>query len=295
MHFLVSIPLDKALADFVGKGTTEGSMTIGSRKVENDIITGLFPNLIAEKFYTSAETMLLGDQIILSTQSVDQLFGEVLIGASLTGKKILFTKDNDISNLLGSLNIPSYEFAEKQNIISKILAFKKTPSQEVRVDIDHAFPVKGIGTVILGIVTSGKVKVHDQLYHSSGKLVEVKSIQSQDIDIQEADSGTRVGLGLKGIEHTEIEKGDILTKEKVEKRNSVSVKTKISEISKEKPQSGSRYLLVSNFLHSNVLVETFENDILKLRLEKSLILQKNDSVFLLRTTPPRIFASGIVL
>jgi len=80
MHFLVSIPLDKALADFVGKGTTEGSMTIGSRKVENDIITGLFPNLIAEKFYASAETMLLGDQIILSTQSVDQLFGEVLIG-----------------------------------------------------------------------------------------------------------------------------------------------------------------------------------------------------------------------
>ena len=49
------------------------------------------------------------------------------------------------------------------------------------IPIDHAFGVKGIGTVILGVIRQGTVKTYDQLnILPSGKSILVKSIQMHD-------------------------------------------------------------------------------------------------------------------
>jgi len=295
-HIIVSILLDKNLADFVGKGTTEGSINFSTRKIEDKIITGLYPNSLNDKFYTAAEIMLICDQILLSTADIDQTFGELLIASSLLDKHIIFTNDNDISKFLAGIKLSSYETANKEEIIHKILAIKKeSGNSNPRVDIDHAFPVKGIGTVVLGIVTSGKIKMHDEMYHSSGKQINIKSIQSQDVDIQEADTGTRVGLALKGLEHSEIEKGDILTKEKVERKGSIKAELKIADLAKEKIEKGKKYLIVSNLSHSDVTVEEINNNNAVLKLEKPLPVLKDDKFFLLRNSLPRIFASGKII
>ncbi len=64
---------------------------------------------------------------------------------------------------------------------------------QVEVPIDNHFNVKGVGTVILGFVTSGKVRLHDDLVvEPLGKKVNIKGIQTHDKDIQEAETGTRV-------------------------------------------------------------------------------------------------------
>ena len=60
------------------------------------------------------------------------------------------------------------------------------------------------------MVTRGVVKQHDKLYHTSGKQVLVRSLQSQDEDVTSAGVGTRVGVSLKDIEEREIGKGDLL-------------------------------------------------------------------------------------
>jgi selenocysteine-specific translation elongation factor len=77
------------------------------------------------------------------------------------------------------------------------------------VYIDRSFSVKGVGTVVLGFVLSGTVKVHDKLRavaSSPEKTVEIKGIQVNDEDQESAGRGLRVGLSLKGVDAKELDK-----------------------------------------------------------------------------------------
>ena len=84
----------------------------------------------------------------------------------------------------------------------------------VRVRLDHAFPVKGVGAVALGLVRQGTLKAHAELrLYPSAKRVEVRSIQVHDVDVREAGCGSRVGLALKGVEVVELSRGQVLAEE----------------------------------------------------------------------------------
>ncbi|MFW9819340.1 MAG: EF-Tu/IF-2/RF-3 family GTPase, partial [Candidatus Thorarchaeota archaeon] len=84
-----------------------------------------------------------------------------------------------------------------------------------KILIDHAFPVKGIGTVILGIVKEGKISTGQMLeltgYNGPSKKVIIRSIQKHDRDFKTAIKGDRVGLALKGnISAEDISRDNIL-------------------------------------------------------------------------------------
>ncbi len=81
----------------------------------------------------------------------------------------------------------------------------------VEVTIDHAFPVKGVGTVALGVVRRGVLHAHERLrLWPTPSSVELRSIQVHDIDRKEAECGERVGLALKEVEADELSRGQIL-------------------------------------------------------------------------------------
>ena len=80
------------------------------------------------------------------------------------------------------------------------------------VAIDHAFNVKGIGTVILGGVTNGTIRQHETVRVLPGeKTAQIRSIQKHDDDMVEAWKGDRVGLALKNIAADDLERGQVLT------------------------------------------------------------------------------------
>jgi selenocysteine-specific translation elongation factor len=80
------------------------------------------------------------------------------------------------------------------------------------VPIDHFFNVRGIGTVILGVVAGGQIRTHDTLQVLPGKKqVQVRSIQKLDDDAEVAYPGDRVGIALKGIEADELDRGHVLS------------------------------------------------------------------------------------
>jgi selenocysteine-specific translation elongation factor len=84
----------------------------------------------------------------------------------------------------------------------------------VSVPIDHAFPVKGVGAVALGVVRRGVLHAHDKLrLWPTAKVVELRSIQVHDIDRKDAACGERVGVALRGIEADELERGQVLAPE----------------------------------------------------------------------------------
>ena len=75
--------------------------------------------------------------------------------------------------------------------------------------VDRVFTVKGVGTVALGFVLSGKVAIHDQLRPipgPDGLRADVKGIQVNDVDFESAGRGIRVGLSLRGVEPRDLER-----------------------------------------------------------------------------------------
>ena len=75
--------------------------------------------------------------------------------------------------------------------------------------VDRAFNVNGLGTVALGFILSGSVSLHDVLRAiplPKDRKLEVKGIQINDVDMDCADRGIRVGLALKGADARELQK-----------------------------------------------------------------------------------------
>ncbi len=85
-------------------------------------------------------------------------------------------------------------------------------SLPARVFIDHAFNVMGKGCVVLGVVKQGTSKEKDKTkIFPLDREIEIKSIQSHDVDITEAPTGTRVGMRLKNVQAKDIERGFIIS------------------------------------------------------------------------------------
>ncbi|WP_457612243.1 selenocysteine-specific translation elongation factor [Methanocaldococcus sp.] len=80
-----------------------------------------------------------------------------------------------------------------------------------KMPIDHAFKIKGIGTVVTGTIHKGTVRVGDNLTILPINYdVKVKSIQCFKKNVDEAKAGDRVGMALIGVEPENIFRGCIL-------------------------------------------------------------------------------------
>ena len=231
----------------------------------------------------------------MSTSELDKDFGEVVVACGLLDKKVLFTDDNDANAMLNGVGLKNFEVVPKGSLIEKILSYEnKNDGKDIVINIDKAFHVKGVGTILLGIVEKGTVKVHDQLMHSSGKEITIRSIQSQDEDVESAGVGTRVGLSVKGIDHTEAEKGDILSKTHIKKAAIFDCSINVSKFAKQEIAVGGRFGFASNFIYSECTVEEVNGDTIKIKLQKDAAIIPGSRFFLVRNNSPRLFASGIV-
>ena len=84
-------------------------------------------------------------------------------------------------------------------------------SGPLRVAVDHCFDVRGVGTVALGRVESGKVSKYQEVeILPSGAEAVVKSIQMHDDPVDEARFPARVGLSLKGVRPDDVSRGDVV-------------------------------------------------------------------------------------
>ncbi len=293
MNRIVSVPLNEELASLIGKKGSVNGISFFNRKIGDDVIVALYPTNAVEKPYGMAESMLVSDIIVISTADVGKEFGEALVAASLLDKKVLLTNENDVSKFLSGGLLKNYEIVGKEEVIDKILAYKPEKADStVRVDIDKAFPVTGIGTVTLGVVISGIVRVHDTLHHNSGKSITVRSMQSQDVDVKEAPPGTRVGIAIKGMEHDEIEKGDVFASVQIPNAGKACATLNFSKIANERITDNVQYVLVSNFSHVNARIKAGSEA--EISLEKPTPLLPGDRFLLIRQQQPRIFASGVI-
>jgi selenocysteine-specific translation elongation factor len=159
--------------------------------------------------------------------------------------KILSTTSLKATKIIDIRQKTDYETV-KAEIIERGLKLSndRDPNKEyTKVMIDHAFPVKGIGTVILGVVDKGEVHAGQLVeiigYEDMNKKVIIKSIQKQDRNFKTAGVGDRVGLALKGnISADQISRDNLITSQgKFTSENNIKAILNVNQF--YKPKGGS--------------------------------------------------------
>jgi selenocysteine-specific elongation factor len=77
-----------------------------------------------------------------------------------------------------------------------------------RLAIDRSFIVQGHGTVVTGSVTSGSVRVGEELeWLPRGERVRVRSLENHDRSVEEVHRGQRAAINLAGVHHEDVIRG----------------------------------------------------------------------------------------
>ena len=87
----------------------------------------------------------------------------------------------------------------------------KPTDKPLRLPIQQVFNIPGVGTVPVGRVETGVLKVNEKIVvNPSGKHGEVRSIEMHHERMEKAEPGDNVGLNIKGISQKEMKRGDVV-------------------------------------------------------------------------------------
>lgn len=210
------------------KGTSTDITLYNFKKGENTITfvePTRYPDRMAPLFYACS----MAKMALIIVEELNQNLGESLVMLQTCGiTKGFFILQNFISSdkiksLVKDTILENYQIIPDDpiklreiflNELTKITQILPTNLDQTygTVPVDHAFNVKGIGTVILGIVAKGIIKVHSLLKVLPGtKTTLIRSIQKHDDNFDYSVQGDRVGLALKNIKVEDIERGTVLT------------------------------------------------------------------------------------
>ena len=81
-----------------------------------------------------------------------------------------------------------------------------------RLPLDRSFALKGFGTVVTGTLWSGTLHVGDNVYiHPHKREARIRGLQVHGHAVEAARAGERTAVNLTGVEHSEIQRGFVLT------------------------------------------------------------------------------------
>lgn len=216
-------------ASGLGKKSTATDITFYDVKQGETTLTIVeatkYPEKLAPLFYATS----MADLAVLVVESIDYILGESILMLDAVGLRKGFVvlrnylQEAQVLPLTKGTVVEGYEFFKDDPVALKmrLLEIAESRAEEIEkakasasgtVPIDHHFDVKGVGTVVLASVAEGMVRKHDKMrVMPGGKTAEVRSVQKHDDDFDWAVKGDRVGLALRGVSNTELDRGMVLT------------------------------------------------------------------------------------
>ena len=108
-------------------------------------------------------------------------------------------------------NMPWYTGPTLLEALDTFTVPAKPLDKPLRLPIQDVFSISGFGTVPVGRVETGVMKVGDQvIIMPSGIKTEIKSIEEHHQQLQKAEPGDNVGFNIKGVEKKDIKRGDVI-------------------------------------------------------------------------------------
>jgi len=299
MHLTVGIFGNQDLAKKLGKKDTINDIAIYSHSSSDGVFTYICPN--SEKIQSLLQVLNMIDVPVLVIDNLTKEIGEMIVGINEMNfeKGFIVTDIRDaIQPLIKNTCLEKFEIIGENDLWPKLLSFNiELHDDFLMIPIDNYFNVKGIGTIILGIIKSGKVNLHDKLIvEPLGKEVIAKGIQSQDKGIEEAGSGMRIGLNIKGVEVEELKRGFVIVKDKVEKSSEITIKFNRNRFFKQEIKQGINVLLSVGLQVISCTVESARSE-LKLKSNQKIAYRKNQRCIVASPNEilPRIIGNGIII
>ena len=297
MHLTVGIFGDQELAKRMGKKGTTNDIAIYNHGSSEGVLTYVCPN--SEKIQPLLQVLNMIDVPVIVVKEMSKEIGEMMIGIDeMKFKKgfIITNVQETVQQFIKGTSLENFEFTDEKELRTKLLETNIDRGEDVYVPIDNYFNVKGIGTVILGMVRSGKVNLHDKLMlEPLGREIVVKGIQSQDKDIKETEPGMRVGLNLKGVEVDEIKRGFVLCNS-IEKTNDIKIKFNKNKFFKQEISKGMQVFLSVGLQTVTCNIDSFGEEMI-LKSNQTIAYRKNQTCLLASQNDilPRIIGSGIII
>jgi selenocysteine-specific translation elongation factor len=306
-------------AENLGKKGTSTDITLYNLKRGEDTVTLIEPTRYPERLAPLFYSVSLAKKAIIVVDELNAAFGESLVmlqcSGITSGYIILrnYIPKERVEPLIKGTSIEKFEFAsDDPNYLREQLlaeAAKQKPAEIPTgqqavgtVPVDHAFNVKGVGVVILGVVSYGNVQKHATLNVLPGsKTALVRSIQKHDDEFDTATEGDRVGFALKNVEVEDVDRGTVLTNDPTVKISS-TLKVQASLVKYwQMPINPGMVMHVGHwtqFVTAKVeaVAETGDpkKPILTLTLDKPLVYRPNDKAVLMYLEGAKLRVAGTI-
>jgi elongation factor 1-alpha len=87
---------------------------------------------------------------------------------------------------------------------------RKSSTKPLRLPVQDVYTITGVGTVPVGRVETGELKVGDTLvFMPSGSKGEVKSIETHHVQMKTAGPGDNIGFNIRGVSQQDVRRGDV--------------------------------------------------------------------------------------
>ncbi len=118
-----------------------------------------------------------------------------------------WTGDNLIER---SPNMPWYDGPTLVEALDMLQPPPKPIDKPLRIPIQDVYSISGVGTVPVGRVETGVLRVGDRVvFMPPGKVGEVRSIETHHVRIEKAEPGDNIGFNVRGISKRDIKRGDV--------------------------------------------------------------------------------------
>jgi len=110
-----------------------------------------------------------------------------------------------------STNMPWYKGPTVLEVLDSFTEPPKPINKPLRIPVQDVYTITGVGTVPVGRVETGKMKVGETVViMPEGITAEVKSIETHHTPMQEAVAGDNIGFNLRGVAKTDFKRGSVL-------------------------------------------------------------------------------------
>jgi len=118
-----------------------------------------------------------------------------------------WTGDNLIER---SPNMPWYNGPTLIEALDMLQPPAKPVDKPLRIPVQDVYSIAGVGTVPVGRVETGVLKVGDKVvFMPPGVVGEVRSIETHHVRIEKAEPGDNIGFNVRGVSKRDIRRGDV--------------------------------------------------------------------------------------
>ncbi|MFH0860345.1 MAG: EF-Tu/IF-2/RF-3 family GTPase [Candidatus Altiarchaeota archaeon] len=282
----VTVVLGAGLGPSLGRKGTESDVTLFNHRHNDVLLSFVAPTSYPEKIQSLASALNIADQVLLKVDAVDSLLGEMIVAIDAYGLETGYVilggiPAEAVEPLFGGTVLSSYPKVENQVVSIRDALSKLSLHSEGEpvVQVDHCFPVKGVGTVALGVVKEGVLRKHDSVLIYPKKIETlVKSIQVHDTDVAEAGCGVCVGVALKDVKPDQVERGSILsTRSDIPVADIIESEAALSKYARPGLEEGDQIMVNSsmNYTPASLVSGSLKpggTGVLKIKLEKQIPL-----------------------